>query len=184
MDRIPDNFRPLRGHVLIRRDDPDAEKGGIIIPELWRLRGCRARVVEVGEGVEGVKPGDAILFQKEYTVLPFKEREMAITESGYILARLELDGNVERIMPLDKWVLMKEQYQSGEIGGIVISDKTSNDTAWGTVIRIGCKCLDIKPQMFVYFETQKNLVCVENDAYCRLIKEEDILCCKILEDSA
>lgn len=176
MDRIPDNFKPLNGHVLIKRDDPDAIKGGIIIPEIWRIRGCRATVVEVGADVDMVKPGDTILFQKEYTVLPFKERDMAITEAEYILAKIRLEVDIERIMPLGEWTLIHEQEQSGKISDVCMSDKTTNETAWGTVIRVGDKCRDVEQDMLVYFETQKNLVVVENDTHCRLIKESDILC--------
>ena len=179
MDNIPDNFIPLAKHVLIKREDANSEKGGIIIPEVYRLRGSRAEVVRIGKGVENVTNGDQILYWKEYTVLPFKEREMAITEDGYILAKIELDiaaGNVERIIPLNSWVMIRMDRPSGQQDGIYLTDKTESNASWGTVVRIGDDCIAVKPDRRVYFETNNGLVCVENDTKCRLVKEKDILC--------
>jgi co-chaperonin GroES (HSP10) len=179
MDNIPDNFIPLTKHVLIKREDADSEKGGIIIPEVYRLRGCRAEVVRIGNGVKNVTNGDQILYWKEYTVLPFKEREMAITEDEYILAKIELDvvaGNVERIIPLGSWVMIRMDRSSCQDDGIYLTDRTEKSASWGTVVRIGDDCKAVKPDKRVYFETNKGMVCVENDTKCRLVKEEDVLC--------
>lgn len=202
MERLSDNFRPLRGHVLIRRDDIESEKNGIFLPEQWtcsqkdkntseihkwteqRIRGCRATVVKIGKDVEAVKSGDNILFQKEYTILPFKEREMAITEADYILAKIELDGNVERIMPFGSWVMVLMDRCSDNKNGIYLSDKTINENLWARVIRIGDKCRDVKPGNKVYCNINNSVVCVENDTLCRLIQESEIMAVKIIENNS
>ncbi|MFA5151111.1 MAG: co-chaperone GroES [Clostridia bacterium] len=179
MDNIPDNFIPLAKHVLIKREDEIAEKGGIIIPEVYRERGSRAEVVEIGEGVKNIVKGDQILYWKEYTVLPFNERNMAITEDKYILATIVIDvvaGNVERIIPMGAWVMIRMDRPSGRTGDIVLSDKTESGASWGTVVRTGVDCKMVKPEKRVYFETNKGMICVENDTKCRLIEEKDILC--------
>ncbi len=80
------NLRPLRGLVLIERDEPEFMYGQIIIPENCREYSWRATVVNVGEGVKSLKKGDEILFLKEFTVLPFKERYMALTNADNIVA--------------------------------------------------------------------------------------------------
>ncbi|MFA5385363.1 MAG: hypothetical protein WC364_12015, partial [Eubacteriales bacterium] len=104
---ISKSFRPLRGLVLIRRDKPEEEIGGIIIPKLYQQYGWCAEVVSTGDNVKNYKKGDRIMFRKEHCVLPFSDRNMAITADDKILARLVVDGNVEQIIPQGNHVLVE-----------------------------------------------------------------------------
>jgi len=58
------NFRPLRGLVLVRRDKPESENGGIIIPENVQTYGWRATVLRAGPEATSYIEGENILFLK------------------------------------------------------------------------------------------------------------------------
>lgn len=58
-------YTPLFGRVIIKREI-HAKKGSILIPEGIAKRHARTEgvVVRIGDQVEGVKPGDKVIFGK------------------------------------------------------------------------------------------------------------------------
>ena len=65
MSDVRDLFSPLNDRVLIRIDiEPEKTKGGLWIPEQARQKSEHGWVEAVAEGIEIVKIGDKILFDK------------------------------------------------------------------------------------------------------------------------
>ncbi|MDD5485951.1 MAG: co-chaperone GroES family protein [Dehalococcoidales bacterium] len=173
------NFKPLKGHVAVRRDDPEAKRGEIIIPEAYRLRGSRGVVLAVGDEVECVKTGDKILFRKEYTVLPLPEREFAITEANTIFAVIKVDeNNIERVYPINDYLMLSPDFNTAIKDGIEMTKKYQDKTlpAWhGVVIKTGANCRDVRPQDDVHYSTDGNAVCSEGGMNYIILKEENVL---------
>jgi len=168
-------FRPLRALVLVRRDTPTAEKGGIIIPDNVRAYGWRATVIRGGPDASDYKEGDNILFQKEFTVLPFKDRTLALTDAKHILAKLAVEGNVEVIWPCNRFVMVNLDAAIRKEGAIELSDKTKKPIKTGVISRRGSGCHDMKYGVRVWFEAGFGVDCVENDAHYKILSEDDIL---------
>lgn len=171
-------FRPLRKKILVRRDAKKSVDGGIIIPESWQQYGWRATVVAVGNEVKNCKPGDTILFLKEYTVLPFPEREMAITESEHIMARIEADAaNVERIRPQNKFALVMERKPKMSGSDIVVIPNKQENEKSGLVMAVGPECEYLKPYCQIVY-SKRVAGAVEEDAPMDVVEESDVLCMK------
>ena len=47
------NFRPLHDRVMVKEDEEDVSKGGIIIPDTAKEKPMHAKVVAVGSGLKG-----------------------------------------------------------------------------------------------------------------------------------
>ncbi len=167
-------FKPLREIILVKRDPKKSEDGGILIPESWQQYGWRATIVAVGEGAEHYKPGEQIMFLKEYTVLPFPERDMATTHADHILAKIVVENFVERLIPQNKFVLLVENPPNQSKRGVVIPNQTQNIKS-GWVIRVSDKCLDLQAGMTVLYE--KSVVsCTEDGKFLKMVDEGDVLC--------
>lgn len=171
-------FKPLRGLVLIDREMPPEQQGGIIIPETSRWYGWRASVCSIGAEVTCVKPGDQILFLKEFTRLPFKkERNMAITNAENIAATIIIEGDTERINPVNDYVLVKPEAVPSDTGVAIVRrwDQPSNS---GLIVKAGgdCEIADTFIGKKCWFPTNKAIKCVEDDLPHILIQEGDLLC--------
>jgi len=168
-------FRPLRALILVRRDTPTTEKGGIIIPENVQTYGWRATVIRGGPDASEYKKGDNILFQKEFTVLPFKDRTLALTEAKHILARLVVEKDIETIRPCNRFVMVEPDSAIRKEGAIELSDKTNKPVKTGAIFRRGNDCTDMKCGSKVWFEAGFGVDCMENDVHYKLIDEDNIM---------
>jgi len=170
-------FRPLRALVLVRRETPTAKKGGIIIPENVRTYGWRATVIRGGPLASDYKEGDEILFQKEFTVLPFKDRTLALTDAKHILAKLVVDGEIEAIMPCARFVIVKPDTVLWRADEIKLSVKTSKPVKSGLVLRWGPKCYykNMECSQKVWYNDVTGVDCVENDVCYKILDEDGIL---------
>lgn len=175
-----DSFKPLRGLVLLKRDTPESESGGIIIPENCQSYGWCAEVLEIGDGVENVKPGDRVMFQKEYCVLPFTDRTLGISDADKLLARLVVQGNIERVRPLNSLALVTPDKDNQLSDGITAAG-TYKEVISGNVKITGLDCREVAYGFQVWYPQKKRFVCVENDIQLDLVNESEILCCEILE---
>lgn len=174
------NFKPLRALVFVRRDEPQSEIGGIVIPDSWRMYGWRATVIRSGSDAQEYKEGDTILFLKEFTVLPFKDRTLAITDAKHILAKLETvsrhDGSrVECIIPQNDYVMVESDKIIGAKGEIYLPDKAKDVPKTGIVHRVGRECHDARVAHRVWYDAHTGVSCVEDDKTFRLIKESNII---------
>jgi co-chaperonin GroES (HSP10) len=169
------NFKPLRALVLVRRDDPDAEIDGIIIPGNVRTYGWRATVIRSGSDATSYQPGEVILFLKEYTVLPFKDRTLALTDSKHILAKLQISKGVELIMPMNKFVLVEPHPAPFKDAGLYLSDKSKPPPKTGYVIRRGPDTKEIRLNCSVWFDVNIGVNCVEDGVSYKLLSEDNIL---------
>ena len=168
-------FKPLRALVLVRRDTPTAEKGGIIIPENVRTYGWRATVIRGGPDASEYKEGDEILFQKEFTVLPFADRTLALTDAKHILSKLVVEGDAEAIRPCNRFVMILPVPILREEGEIALTDRYNQPVKTGEIFRWGKKCMDIRCGAFAWFDVGFGVDCVENDVFYKLIDEGNIV---------
>ncbi len=166
-------FKPLRGTVLVRRDAKKSIDGNIVLPELWQQYGWRASVVAVGAEVANCKPGDEILFLKEYTVLPFPERDMAITECKHILGRIVAENFVERIILQEKFIMVVEDKPKVKPDGIVLVNPREPAKS-GFVYKVAAECLDIKAGDRIFYD-KSVAVCVEDGRNYKIVAEPDVL---------
>ncbi len=85
------NFRPLHDRVMvIRDDDGDVSKGGIIIPDTAKEKPMQAKVIAVGSGQKSedgtitpldVKKGDKVLIGK------WSGTEVTIDNTDYVIVK-------------------------------------------------------------------------------------------------
>lgn len=170
------NLQPLRALVLVRRDDPETVKDGIIIPDNVKEFGWRATVIRSGpEAFDDYIKNDIILFLKEYTVLPFKDRTLALTDAKHILAKLQVDRNVECIIPQNKFVLVEPHPLPAKVAGLYLSDKAKPPPKTGHVIRVGSDCREVKKYYNVWFDAGVGVNCVEDGVSYKLLEEDNIL---------
>jgi len=169
------NFKPLRALVLVRRDDPETVKDGIIIPDNVKEFGWRATVIRPGPDATTYQPGEVILFLKEYTVLPFKDRTLALTDAKHILAKLQVDRNVECIIPQNKFVLIEPYPLPAKVAGLYVSDKSKPPPKTGYVVRVGGDCREVKKYCSVWFDAGVGVNCVEDGVSYKLLSEDNIL---------
>jgi co-chaperonin GroES (HSP10) len=173
------NFRPLRALVLVRRDDPETVKDGIIIPDNVKEFGWRATVIRSGPDATTYLPGEVILFLKEYTVLPFKDRTLALTDAKHILAKLQVDRNVECIIPQNKFVLIEPHPLPAKTFGLYLSDKAKSPPITGHVIRVGPDCHEVKRYYNVWFDAGVGVTCNEDGVSYKLLSEDNILAMQV-----
>jgi len=173
-------FRPLRALMLVQRDTPDESKGGIFIPDMIQTYGWRATVETVGKDAGDYKKGDVILYQKEYTVLPFADRTYAITDAKHVLAKINVVGVIERIMPQNEFVLVMPTEDNDTKSDIFLTDKTkaNEPIVCGYVVRCGSKCEDFASCETVWFHQKAGITCVEDDQIHKLVNAKDVLCKK------
>jgi len=176
------NFKPLRALILVRRDAPEDEAGGIIIPDSVQAYGWRATVIRSGPKASSYQEGDVILFQKEFTVLPFKDRTLALTEAEHVLAKLKVIGNVECIIPQNKFVLVDPSLVPAKVGGLFLADKSKAPSKTGCVKMAGPDCREVKIGMDIWFEGNVGVNCVEDGEGYKLIDESNILAMRIGEE--
>ena len=176
------NFKPLRALILVRRDDPESEDGGIIIPDSVQTYGWRATVIRSGPKASDYKEGDVILFQKEFTVLPFKDRTLALTEAEHVLAKLKAIGNVECIIPQNKFVLIDPSSMPDKVKGLFLADKSKPPPKTGRVKIASPGCHEVKIDMDVWFEGNVGVNCVEDGEGYKLIDESNILAMRNREE--
>lgn len=71
-------LRPLRGKIIAQRLGDPEKVGSLYIPDTVKERPQKGIVVAVGEGVENVEPGDAIIWQpwveKLFRLEPYGEQ--------------------------------------------------------------------------------------------------------------
>ena len=173
------NLRPLRGLVLIKRDEPESMYGNIIIPDNCRTYSWRAEVVNVGEGVKGFVKGDQILFLKEFTVLPFKERRIALTNADNIVAKIVVNSdNIEEIYPVNKNVMIKPDQAEKTDGVMIVSKSDRDNSKSGKIVDVGCDCsiADTFIGHRVWYPADKAVKCVEDDKNFVIVEEGEILC--------
>lgn len=170
-------LRPLHHRALLRRDDPETERGGIVIAPRYRVHSWNATVVRLGNDVTlPVKEGDKVFYLRAKTVLPFPDRTWAITDGDSILAKLVPQRDFEKIVPFGKYVLIEPDAGSACKQGVMLPQKAVEDAASGTIVRVGERCLDVKPGDRVCYKKASMVVgCVENDKEYRLVSEDDIL---------
>jgi len=176
------NFKPLRALILVRRDAPEDEAGGIIIPDSVQAYGWRATVIRSGPKASDYKAGDVILFQKEYTILPVKDRTLALTEAEHVLAKLKAIGNVECIIPQNKFVLIDPYPMPIKVGGLFLADKSKPPPKTGRVKMAGTDCREVKIGMDIWFEGNVGVNCVEDGEGYKLIDESNVLAMRIGEE--
>lgn len=169
------NFKPLRALVLVEREVPPAEKNGIIIPSLYQQYGWRARVIRPGPEASAYKTDDVIFFLKDSTVLPFKDKRLALTDGKHILAKLTAEGDAEIIVPQNNFVLIESHPERIMKGGIYFPDQAKKPVQSGWVIRFGPDCQEVKRMRTAWFEKDKGVNCVERGIPHKLIAEEDIM---------
>ncbi len=169
------NFKPLRALVLVRRDAPEEVKDGIIIPDNVKEFGWRAMVLRSGPDATGYEKGAVILFLKEYTVLPFKDRTLALTDARHILAKLQVDRNVECIIPQNKFVLIEPYPLPAKVSGLYVSDKSKLPPKTGNIVRVGPNCHEAKRYYNVWFDAGVGVNCVEDGVTYKLLSEDNIL---------
>jgi co-chaperonin GroES (HSP10) len=176
-------FRPLRGLMLVRREAPEAERGGIIVPETWRQYGWRATVLRCGPKAEGYEPGDEILFLKDKTVLPFRDRSLAVTDSKSVIAKLVLHGCVECIIPRNEYVMVHLR-PAKDSDGVALIERHNEPVTDGIVYRIAQDCLDVRQFARVWYPPKNAIKCCESGESYTLIKERDILACENPRENA
>ena len=169
------NFKPLRALILVRRDDPESEDGGIIIPDSVQTYGWRATVIRSGPKASDYRAGDVILFQKEFTVLPFEDRTLALTEAEHVLAKLKVIDNAECIIPQNKFVLVDPSSMPNKVKGLFLADKSKPLPKTGCVKMAGTDCREVKIGMDIWFEGNVGVNCVEDGEGYKLIDESNIL---------
>jgi chaperonin GroES len=85
-------IRPLHDRILVKREEEEVRKGGIIIPDTAKEKPQRGKVIAVGNGKvteDGkripldVKTGDKILFRK------YSDTEVKIEDEEYVILREE-----------------------------------------------------------------------------------------------
>ena len=170
-------FHPLRGNVLIRRETPEDNDGGIIIPERYRMYSWRGTVISCGYAVEGFKRGEVILYLRDATVLPFADRTLAMTEAKRILAKLKVKKHVEIIMPQNNYVMILENDVKPSEGGIILPDTAKKQSLSGKVFRVNSDtaCASVNVGMQVWFN-DAGVTVVEDGVTYKLIDESEILC--------
>lgn len=74
------HLRPLASRIICERlPADDTSTGGIALID--RSPTSKARVVRVGPKVEGVRPGDIIVFEKsQYEISRFEEKEVLVVD--------------------------------------------------------------------------------------------------------
>jgi len=92
-------FKPLGNRVLVRREEVEVRKGGIIIPDTAKEKPHQGVVVAVGPGVVDekgnrrkldVKEGDKVLFSKYAgTEVTLEDEEYLIMGEDDILGIIE-----------------------------------------------------------------------------------------------
>jgi len=173
------NFRPLRGLVLVRRELPESVKDGIIIPEAWRQYGWRATVIRSGPDAQSYIEGEDILFLKEFTVLPFADRTLALTDSKHVLAKLTVVENVEVIVPQNKFVMVEPHEKPKKLDAIYLSDKAYNPVRSGYVVRKSVECHEVRVDCTAWFNYGVGVTCVEDGIEYKLMDESEILAMQI-----
>ena len=167
------NLKPLRGLVLITRENPEEFIGRIVVPEAYRKYSWRAKIESCGDDVVGLTVGDEILYLRDKTVLPFKERHLALTNSRDVIAKIGVERDCEIILPLNDFVLIRLD-ENKQDGFKLFEKHTEHTVVSGTVLRVGSGCTDVKPQMRVWFKTAKFLKCREDSEELFLIRENEI----------
>lgn len=173
------NFQPLHALILVRRESPESERGGIIIPDNVKTYGWRAAVIRSGPEVTDYTEGEDIFFQKEFTVLPFKDRTLALTDAKHVLAKLVVAENAEVIVPQNKFVLIEPFGEYDKPAVIFTPDKAKKSPRCGRVIRKSIECLDVKVDCVVWFDSDTGVNCVEDGMEYKLIDESDILAMEV-----
>jgi len=170
-------FKPIGRFVLVKRDQIEKMVDGIIIPEKFGKRGNAGEVLKIGQDVGSVQKGDRIFFLKQYTVLPFRDRDAAVTEDFGIIARL-IAGKTgdEMIMPVNSFVLVEPEPDTKEKDGIVLPDGHEVRSERGRAVICGDLCEVVKPDMTVFYRYASTIECVERDKVMHLVNESDILC--------
>jgi len=132
-----DGLQPI-GHWLTIKREPAREKYGVIeVPDVYRLHEIIADIQRVGEKVKSnhLKPGAKIIYRSAETILPFRDRLIAMTLDWSILACLRGKHGREKVMPVNGYVLVEPEPMIEEIGGILLPDKSKKERVLGTVVR-------------------------------------------------
>lgn len=165
------NFKPLHENVLVKRDEPEPENDGILIPESWRTRGLRGTIIQIGEEVvTGLKIGDVVLCSE--IGLPFKEaREYGIVPYDNILAILKVQDNIERIYPIKRNVLIEAVYKPEES---IIKVRKQNIVT-GKIYRTRFFS-ELQANQEVLFDVKDSIICSESDGIYHILDESKIIC--------
>jgi len=82
------NWKVLHDKVLVRRDAPETERGGMVVPDKAQKKQSQGTVLAVGPGVKDaltVQPGDRVKFTA-FSGIPLDEDD----ESVVILREAEI----------------------------------------------------------------------------------------------
>ena len=173
------NFKPLRDLVVFQHDEPESMKDGIIIPDTVKTLGWRATVVSFGPEVKNYAKGDIIFYSTEYRRFIFKNRMFALTDAKHILAKLQVDRNVECIIPQNKFVLIEPYPLPAKVAGLYLSDKAKPPPKTGSVVRVGPDCREVKKYYNVWFDAGVGVNCVESGVPYKLLDEDNILAMQV-----
>lgn len=72
---MPKEFRPYGGRIVVEKIT-EKERGGLLIPQMAQKRGLIGRVLHVGPDVEGVVPGQMILFAQYSGCSPYMDADL------------------------------------------------------------------------------------------------------------
>ena len=161
------NFTPTGKRVLVKRDDAENEKGGILTPKLYQVRGWFGTIVDCGSyWYQG-----RILFLKDGTILPFKDRSYALTDIKSILAEVIVENNIEKIFPIWPFVMIRPDPKAEKIEDIHLPDKSKVFGNRGKVYRVN-DLTDYKSGVFYH-----NIIveCMENNQTFHIVNRDDIL---------
>jgi co-chaperonin GroES (HSP10) len=169
-------FTAIGKKVLILRDEQTKKSGGIWIPEEYQEFGWFGTVLQVGQKVENVAKDDRIMFLKDYTFLPFKERRLAITDCNKIAATLTDKGEYEGINVLNDNLLIAPECGSKVVNGVALPWDRDTGAHGGLVVGAGSECVDVGVGARVFYNHNIALKCSENGDLRHIITEEQILC--------
>lgn len=170
-------FTVIGKHVLLKRDAPDDKRGGIFIPDQYKLHGNSATILQVGQRVENIAVGDRMFYLREYTILPFRDRSLAMTDCDKIPARLWVNSSsAEEVHPLGKYILIEPFPQVVKKDAIYLPDQSIKRASGGYVARVGPDCECAVKGNTAYYNTHKAIICAEDDVMYHLVSEDEIDC--------
>lgn len=178
MDKMDKEIKRVCGdRVLVRRADvEEARISGLIVPEKWRAKPTRGKVLAVGSDVSGIVAGDDIIFTKHSGIVV---DDYIILSKQDVIARVD-KGNVEvlRNRYLVKLDEADEEIAIGSARIYVPQEAQYHRQAgvWGRILQVSAEIVDslevgTRVIVALYIGAQ---IMIDEVEY-RLIKDMDIL---------